>query len=265
MTSSKPSFKRNKQRIFLVHYDPGKKLFHVMVKLSDAPGSYSHVLDTLRSKLNLIGTTTYSLSDGSAMFSGFAEGLSPSQTPDEVRALILGSKAAMEAEVKEGREGLLIDTFHTGFAIDGDSYMLLRTAGLAHVFDRVSKILGSGGEALLYEEGMALGQWDVEAYVRKLGVERVRAQIGALNRILSAQGWGDVKGEDGPGEHEITMNVGECFECSGEGTARKVCSFMRGYFAGAAEAVFGNAYDSKETKCKRTGGDHCEFRLTRRK
>ena len=252
----------NKQRVFLTVYAPGKKLFHVMVKLRDAPGSYSLILDTLRSKINLIGTSTYSLSDGTAMFSGFAEALSPAQTPDEIQALVMSSKAALEAEVREGRDGLLVDTFHNGFVVDGDSYMLLRAAGLAHVFERVSKILGSGGEALLYEEGFALAQWDIERNLKKLGTERLRAQIGALNRMLSAQGWGDVKGEYGRSEAEITMSVKDCFECSGETTSRKACNFVRGYFAGAAAAAYGAEYDCKETKCKTKGSEVCEFTLT---
>jgi predicted hydrocarbon binding protein len=257
--------KSNKQRIFPVHFDKGKTLFHVIVKLSDAPGSYSSVLDLLRTKLNLIGTTTYTLSDGTAMFSGFAEALSPGLTGDEIRELILGSKAAFEVEVKEGRDGLLVDTFHTGFTVDSDEFMLLRTGGMVHMFNRISKILGSGGEALLYDEGLAMGRWYVGTLIRKLGIERVKAQVGALNRFMAAQGWGEVSGEVGPGRGEFTMESVDCFECSGEGAPRKGCNFMRGYFAGAAKEIYGADYECVETACVLKGKDHCKFHLIPKK
>jgi len=251
-----------KHRIFPLHYDPSKKLFHIVVKLSDAPGSYSSVLDILRTRVNLIGTSTYTLSDGTAIFSGFSEALSARETGEGIRKLILGSKAAIEATVHEGSQGLLLDTFHDGFAVDSEAYVLLRRGDLTHMFDRVSRILGSGGDALLYEEGRAMSQWNVESLAKKFGIERFREKGSILYRMMSTQGWGDVEGKLGPGKGEFTMVVSDGSECSGEGTPRKECSFMRGYFAGSAYSIYGREFDVKETKCGFKGGKACEFRLT---
>jgi len=254
-----------KHRIFPVHFAPGKKLFHIVVKLSDAPGSYSSVLDLLRTKVNLIGTSTYALDDGTAMFSGFSEALSPTTTSKELRDLILRSKAAIEASVAEGVDGLLVDTFHTGFQVGNEDYILQTREGVAHMFDHVAKILGSGGEALLYEEGMAVSQWNAEAMVKLLGVDRVRAQIGKLNKFMTAQGWGVIDLKEGTRKGEFTVDVTDCFECSGKGTSRPGCSFMRGYLTGAAVVIYGHEYDSRETKCVLKGAKICQFSLVPRK
>jgi predicted hydrocarbon binding protein len=253
---------RGKHRVFPVHYDPGKKLFHVVVKLSDAPGSYRSVLDLLSSRVNLIGTSTYTLSDGTAMFSGFAEALSPKETAERIKKLILGSKVAIEAEVHEGSQGLLIDTFHNGFVVDTEAYVLLRKGDLAHMFDRVSRILGSGGDTLLYEEGRAMSHWNVESLAKKFGIKRFREEGNVLYRFMSAQGWGEVNGKPGPEKGEFTMTVKDCFECSGEGAPRRECSFMRGYFAGSANAIYGREFEVRETKCGFKGEKFCEFRIT---
>ena len=251
-----------KKKIFPVHFAPGKKLFHVVVTLSDAPGSYSSILDLVRTRVNLIGTSTYTRSDGTAVFSGFAEALSPKATGKELEKLIMSSKAAISATVYEGKDGILVDTFHTGFVVGDEEYILMRKEGLVHVFDRVSKMLGSGGDALLFEEGIAMGSRNAEKMINTVGAERVRAQVGILNRFLAAQGWGIIEAKEGPGAGGFTVRVVDCFECSPGGSSRRGCNFMRGYLAGGAKATFGRDYESSETKCVLKGADACEFRLT---
>jgi predicted hydrocarbon binding protein len=253
-----------KKKIFPVHYAPGKKLFHIVVTLSDAPGSYSSILDLVRTKVNLIGTSTYTRSDGTAIFSGFSEALSPSLTAKELKRLISGSKAAIATTVYEGDDGLLVDTFHTGFVVGDEEYILMRRDGLVRVFDRVSKMLGSGGDALLFEEGMAMGLRNAEMMIESVGAKRVRAQMKVLNRFLAAQGWGQIEARAGPGKEGFTVRVVDCFECSADGSSRRGCNFMRGYLAGGAKATFGREYESKETKCRLKGAEACEFVLTPR-
>jgi len=250
-----------KKKIFPVHYAPGKKLFHIIVTLSDAPGSYSSILDLVRKKVNLIGTSTYTRNDGTAIFSGFSEALAPTLTPKELEKLIMSSKAAISAQVSEGKDGILVDTFHTGFVVGDEEYILMRRDGLVHVFDRVSKMLGSGGDALLFEEGVAMGMRNAEMMIKNVGAQRVRDQTMVLNRFLAAQGWGILEARGGPGKDGFTVKVVDCFECSTNGSSRKGCNFMRGYLAGGAKATFGREFDATEAKCRLRGADACEFQL----
>lgn len=251
-----------KRIIFPIHFAPGKKLFHIVVKLSDAPGSYSAILNLLGPKVNLIGTTTYSLSDGTAIFSGFSESLSPKETAQGLTRLIKASKAAIEVMVAEGSDGLLIDTFHTGIEVGGNEFMLMRRLGVSLMFDHVSKLLGSGGEALLYEEGRSLSIVNVENMIKLVGLERVRTNSAELSHFLTAQGWGSPEVKGSPSEGSFLIRLNDCFECSAEVTYRKGCNFMRGYFAGSMEATMGGYVDSKEVKCTMKGAPSCEFSVT---
>jgi predicted hydrocarbon binding protein len=232
-----------------------------VVKLSDAPGSYSAILNLLGPAVNLVGTTTYTLSDGTAMFSGFAEALSKRETPEGLERLILSSKAAMTAQVKEGIDGILVDTFHSGLEVSGDEYLLMRKEGMAHMFDQVVKMLGSGGESLLYNEGKSLAEQNSGRMVQLLGVEKVRERSEYLASFLTAQGWGDITMKQGSRSGELVVTVKDCFESAGKVRFRKGCNFLRGYFEESAKITLGKEMTSVETACVIKGAVACEFRF----
>jgi predicted hydrocarbon binding protein len=107
-----------------------------------------------------------------------------------------------------------------------------------------------------------MGLRNAEMMIKNVGANRVRAQMGVLNRFLAAQGWGEIEAERGPGKDSFTVRVDDCFECSAHASSRRGCNFMRGYLAGGAKATFGKDYESRETKCCLSGADACEFVLT---
>ncbi len=180
------------------YFAPGKKLFQIVVKITDEPGSLGRVLNLLGTKVNLVGMTSYAMPGNAAVVSGFAEVPSQEETAATLRSLIVSSGVALDVEVSEGRDGMLVDTFHTGLETGGEYLMLMRRRALTRMLDVVSKLLGSGGEVVLFQEGMAIGRANGEAFVRSLGAEKVRENIGYLSNNLAAQGWGRVVAEASP-------------------------------------------------------------------
>jgi predicted hydrocarbon binding protein len=257
------NIERMKSRLFPLYYAPGKKLFQLVVRLSDDPGSFRSILDTLSPRVNLIGTMTYTLSDGTAMFSGFSRALSQKETAEALRTLILSSKSAKDAWVNEGREGLLLDTFHKGMEVGGEGYMLFRRRGQAQMFDSVVKMLGSGGEALLYEEGLTLGGDNAKVMANLLGAEKTERDWEYLSSFFAARGWAEVEMKRGTGDVFSKVKIGDCFECADGTSNRKGCNFFRGYLAGIGQVVFGTELRSIETRCRLKGADYCEFTLTK--
>lgn len=248
-----------RKREFPHYYAPGRLLFHVIIKISDSPGSLGNVISLLSSRVNLVGVTTYTLEDGSAMVSAFTEALSRDETSESLRELVLSSRAVRDADVKEGKDGILVDTFHVGMETDKEDVMLIRRTALNSMFGRVHSILGTGGETLLYEEGVALGKSDGEGFVKLLGPEKVRERITYLRGNLAAQGWGKVKvaGGDGDGSSHITIE--DCFECAHGGQTRTGCHFFRGYIVGNRLATLGQECVAVELKCSLKGDRFCEF------
>lgn len=250
------------KRDFPTYFAKGKKLFHIIVHMSDAPGSLVAILDLLRQNVNLIGISTYTLNDGSAMLSAFAEALTPKETPAVLQQLLGQSKATLESEVREGHDGLLVDTFHTGLNVGGEDYFLARRDGVSEMFNHIVKIFGSGGEVLLFEEGKALGRENARKRVSELGVERVREEGSYLAKALAAQGWGNSETLKGRKTGEIVLEVTDCFECCGGPSGRKGCHFYRGFLEGSAEITSKVPVKSEEIQCTFKGAKACVFRLT---
>ncbi|MDE1852661.1 MAG: hypothetical protein KGI38_02805 [Thaumarchaeota archaeon] len=249
-------------RNFPIHYAKGRKLFHIIVHMSDAPGSMSAILDGLGKRVNFIGMTSYSLSDGTAMLTAFAESLSPTETPERLKAVLVRLSANLEADVREGVDGLLVDTFHTGIRVGDDDYILMRREGLARVYDYIVKIFGTGGEVLLYEQGKALGKDNAQRRVKELGVENVVSDSSYLGRALTAQGWGVVESTTKPESKEVRITVADCFECSGAERVRKGCDFYRGFWEGSAEVTRGKQPVVKEIECRLRGSKACVFQIS---
>ena len=251
---------RTKRREFPYVYLPGEKLFHLVVGLEDVPGALGEVLDLLRAHVNLLGSISYSLGNGKAVWSGFGRAVSNSENAVSLEKLLLSSKVARECEVKESNEGLLVDSFHSGIETEmGESLILLSREGLSHMFGQVARQFGSGGEVLLYTQGHSLGEESARTFVRLLGAANAAKMVGDLRPILSASGWGIPTrvSESPPGTYTLRMD--DCFECSHGKEATKSCSFLRGYLEGSASAILGRPSSCQETRCRRSGDKHCEF------
>ena len=245
-----------------MYYSKGANVFHIIIRISDAPGSFGRVLDLLGSKVNLVGTSTYTLGDGSAMVSAFAEALSKNETAAGIKKLLAASSVVVESEVRQGKDGLLVDTFHTGLEALREDYMLLRRWGMGSVFDHIVKIFGTGGEVLLYEEGAAMARGNLERTTAALSPQILAEYPSYLMNFLSAQGWGQFKLEQKRDKSVITVT--DCFECAKGSEVRKKCDFVRGYLEGTASAAGGVPTQVEELQCTLKGGRACVFQVSRR-
>jgi predicted hydrocarbon binding protein len=262
----KPSAKAHqplslKKVVFPFHYAPGKQLFQVIARISDKPGSLAALLNYLSMKLNLIGITTYALPDDTAMVVGFASSNSGKEKGDDLVEEIMKSKTVIHAEVREGNDGLLVDTFHTGSVVGDQNFLLLRRDSLSRVFEEVVKIFGSGGDALLYKEGQEMGREDAKNFIRIFGTEHIAEQAPYLTSILTAEGFGVFEPDVSNKEALYGIKVSECFECAENRGFRRACNFLRGYLQAAGVIALGVELEAKETRCILRGDEECEFVL----
>jgi predicted hydrocarbon binding protein len=250
------------QRTFFYFYDGKVKTFQIIVMMKDVPGALNSVLERLRDRVNLISSFSYSLEDGTAIWSGFGKALSTSETAEGLRQFLTGLKTVQDAEVSASNKGLLIDSFHVGLVDSmGVPRMVLSTPALRRVFSDVVQMFGSGGATLLFEEGLSMGK-DNASFVKKLvgpGIARAKAQ--ELLGMYAAMGWGvHVPREWKPGE-KFTLKIDGCFECGGEKGSRASCDFQRGHLVGLLSSFYDVALDCAETKCYARGDPTCEFEL----
>jgi predicted hydrocarbon binding protein len=247
-----------------VYYSPRVKSFHVVVRLKDVPGALSSVLGLLRNHLDLIGSTSYNLEDGGAIWSGFGKSLSKDETEGKLRKLVKRSPKVLECEVKGSDHGLLIDSFHSGIEVAPDRpAVVFPLAGVSRIYDHLARILGSEGETILFEEGSALGKSSGQYLNTMLGHGRLDWKVKALLGTYSIIGWGSASLEVEKSGARYRVRIRDCMECFGVGKNRQECNLVRGCLTSAVSTLSGSEFKSEETKCRFRGHPFCEFLLSR--
>jgi predicted hydrocarbon binding protein len=250
---------RRRKVEFPFHYAPEGRYVQVVARLSDEPGALASLLGLLGGRLNLVGTQSYSIEDGSAMFSGYGKILDDSSAHD-IEELSSLSHSVQACRVWESNNGLLVDRFHIGLqTASGEAFLMLPVTALASTFEELVRTFGSGGETILYSQGMdyAKVRWNV--YKKILG-PHPETRIDDLAAIFGSLGWGitTVRFESG----KLKYVTRDCFECSVKTSYSRRCSFLRGMAVGIGQNVFGEELICEETRCRQKGGDVCEFVLS---
>jgi len=262
MDEAEDGLKRTRRVEFPFHFSPGKKLVHVVAKISDEPGTLARLTTALGNKVNLVGVSSYMLGDGTAIFSGIAEVIDQLDGDKEIQEITAATKGVIDCRVWQSKNGLLVDQFHTGIESGmGEPFIMFSTAGLSETFSNVVKVFGSGGETLLYLQGRDFAMARFGVYKELLG-PNPWDRLNEAAHIYEVLGYGAVTITRENGGKSIGMSVRNCFECSGARTKSRSCSFMRGIAVGSFTAVLGVEYKGEETKCRLRGARVCEFVLT---
>jgi len=256
--------KPTKKEALGLYFTPRVKSFHVVVRLKDVPGSLSSVLGLLRDRVNLVGSISYSLENEGAIWSGFGTSLSKGETEGKLKKSLERLPLVLECEVKGSDNGLLIDSFHSGLEVAPDRpAVVLPIVGVSRIYDHLARILGSGGETLLFEEGSALGKSSGQYLNTKLGQDRLDWKVEALLGTYRVIGWGvaSVKVEKPRTRYRVSIH--DCMECAGMGKDRKGCNLVRGCLTGAVSTLSNDKFNCEETKCRFRGDPFCEFLLSK--
>jgi len=240
-------------------FSPDKRLLHVVVKMKDTPRAFAEVLQLLGSRVNLIESVAYSVNDG-AIFSGFAEALFPTESPGELREFISKCPVVLDCVVTGSSNGVLVDTFHKGLETSsGDALVMFRRRGLVRMFDEIAKLSGKEWEAVLFNEGVAVGESDGSELLQTWKPGFMAGGFAILVSLFSAFGWGDATPMDRSGPRKVRIRMDDCFECSPARKENRSCLFVQGFFVGSARTLLGREVKCEEPVCRFRGDDHCEF------
>jgi len=249
---------RCRKRDFPFYYSPATKTVHVVAKLRDSPGALASLLNNLGTRLNLIGTTSYSIEGGCAIFSCFGQALFDSDTAKSIQKVASRSPHVLACQVRGSEDGLLVDQFHQGIQSEkGESYIMMHRDGLASMFIAVRRALGSGGDMLLYMQGKSYGYSRVEACGSALGPNPV-TRLQELAHIYEALGFGASLVTLQP-NGTVKLILSDDLECSASDGWGQSCCFARGLVEGSIGAALGKEMTAEETKCRLRGDSDCEF------
>jgi predicted hydrocarbon binding protein len=233
----------------------------VVAWLSDEPGTLASLLSALKSQVNLVSTSSYSLGENSAIFSGFGQVLSESVTAQALQGMTAELPNVSGCQVWESREGLLVDRFHTGFQAGvGEPYLILPARALSDTFEGIVRTFGSGGLTILYEQGRDYGKSRSTVY-KMMMREHPERRLDDLTAIVGALGYGKSTATLEPSGKAMTLTSIECFECSTATRTGRTCMFQLGMAVGLFGALFNKDLVGEETLCRQKGNEHCEFVL----
>jgi predicted hydrocarbon binding protein len=196
-----------------------------------------------------------------AIFSGFGEVLSKSVTAQALQGMMAKLPNVSGCQVWESREGLLVDRFHTGFQAGvGEPYLILPARALSETFEGIVRTFGSGGQTILYEQGLDYGRSRSGIY-KKMIRKHPERRLDDLTSIVGALGYGKSTATLEPSGKAMTLTSIECFECSTPTRTGRTCKFLQGMAVGIFSALFGKELVGEETLCRQKGNEHCEFVL----
>ena len=248
--------------VFPFHYSADERMVHVLARLSDEPGTLASLLSILGSKVNLVGTSSYSTSDGDAIFSGFGKILSDSDDAQSIQRFAATAPSVLSCQVWEDKEGLLVDRYHTGFQAGfGEPYLMFPLKGLSETFERIGETFGSGGQTILYTYGLDYGTARAPLYKSIMG-EHPERRLDELTAIVGAVGYAASIATFESSGRVLKLTARECFECSTPTATGRRCAFLRGMAVGIFSTLFNKELACEETKCRQKGNEECEFVLS---
>lgn len=257
----KPSRPLHRHLIFPFHYAPGEKTVFVVASIPDTPGTLAALLNVLSKRVNLVGTSSYSLGRNVAIFSGYGKVLSKGITAQTLQEEIGKSAKVRSCQVWMSNRGLIVDRFHMGFQTGvGEPYVVFPAKGLSDTFEGIVRTFGTGGETLLYNLGLDYAEARAASYKRMMGLHP-ESRVDELAAIVTALGYGASTATFEPGYQALRLTSKECFECSSGSVCRRKCSFLRGMAVGIFGPLFDVEMTGEETKCRNAGSDYCEFVL----
>ena len=251
------------KEVLIGRIESGRRLAQVVVKMKDEVGAMASV-STLAASLGVDTrqSSTHSLDDGTAIYNAFVVLKNSDVSLVRLVDRLEKSPFVLQAQAFEGHDGVVVDQVSFPVNWQGRRVIVLSQPATAKMFEAIRSILGTGGEVVLYQQGLRYGRDFAEHFVSKVGRDYLARNYDYGLAVLAATGWGipELNGskDDFP---NITVKLTSCLECDGIRHDWVVCSFMRGFLSGLFGTIAGHNVHCEETQCKAKGHSHCQFVL----
>ena len=247
------------------HYSPGKKVFLVSIDFKNTPGTLQAITSALSKggvKM-LSGFTAMREGSDDASWGFFAE-TNLDLRARQLKEVLDKTSGVSKIHVIEGTGGLVVDTVHFPLKLNsGETMILMRKEVFGDMFKRLGEMFGSGGEAIVFEEGEATGENDARRLVEIFGAEGAMGSTPELAMLYLTLGWGRPElVRFNPVPFGATIRLYDSFECSGQKSTKANSQFIRGHMTGLINVLFGKRVKNVETKCLALGDECCEFVLS---
>jgi predicted hydrocarbon binding protein len=250
----------------VLEYLPGENVVMGVVELKDVVGALADAVTVVaKMGLNLSFSKTFKLSGDKVAIWSFMGIAGPHADAESIEKALRGSPKVVSCEIQSSDRGLISNDLQFPLLIAEERRgILLSPRSLVSMFSRVTKLLGSGGKTLLYEEGEMVGRDWAMTIQQLVSKERARELEPMALGVFSAMGWGKLQVlERDPASPWLVVSLEENFEAVGVNAAGPNCQFSRGMIAGGFSVLVGQVLPCVEAKCIAAGDDACVFVLGR--
>ncbi len=194
--------------------------------------------------------------------------------PEEIGPMFL----EMERKVADYFNEIRLDPASGEITIDGERYILLRSASMSYDFidfikerynDKSPREALEIGHNFLYDNAKVIGKRDAIAFHKKLNLEDPIHKLSAGPVHFAFTGWANVEifPESNPvanKDYFLKFIHHNSFEAQSwlkknEKSELSACTMNCGYSAGWCEESFGIPLTTVEIECEAQGADHCTF------
>ncbi|MHB1435126.1 MAG: V4R domain-containing protein [Thermoplasmata archaeon] len=265
MSAAHPANGTENKQVAVYFRRPGREAIHITFVIGQAPGTLMRVLQVLPTPaVNMLHIQVSHRWDGEEAVGHIYAETDGTVTAPALEMLLSKVPCVKKVRVETGKGDLLVDSSYPLRIAQGPGAMLLVRKNMAQMLDEIRAMMGTGGSALLYEQGVRYGEAAWVADLKMVGAENARTHLPYVLQIYSALGWGRLEVAESDlvsGRARVLVHDG--FECASRSSPTPYSQFLRGHLAGYFSVMINAPVSCKEVRCLARGDPVCEFELAR--
>lgn len=249
-------------------YLPNTKYFLLNLEIRNRMGDLAAVSSLLaEGKFDILNGSFFRGDNGAPGFwQVYVLPLKPATTSDELGKLLTACPDVLSFEIKESKDGFLVDSLTFPIKLSsGQRAMIIRNEIWNSMLQKTREKFSSGGDVIIYDQGVTAGRVSGKDLVRELGREKISRQLDQVVAWYQSLGWGKASVLSfRPSPLNLVIRMSESAECYGQKSPKPTGHFVRGHIIGVIEEIFAIEARCIETSCLAMGNDCCQFVIDQR-
>lgn len=247
---------RNPFLMVLGERRPGYKYYEIALSIRNEVGVLNSIIAKLvETQVNIL-TGLHTLIGEKGEWFSFIE-VPESASIEQALGKISDMDVVLNVKYTEIKKTDYFDKFLFPLYVYNDRIMILTAATFHALKKAITDVLKSGGEAIIYLQGLLAGSQIYDHFPKEL--TSIEDKLLYTENLFRAFGWGlakfhalDPKAKIGTIRIENSLEATESMEIK--------CHFTRGYLTGLLRKIFqDDSVKIKEVMCRATGEPRCEY------
>jgi predicted hydrocarbon binding protein len=257
------------KQLFVSDFKPDGKLAQFMIEMGNVVGAMQEQAQTVAKHgvRILSGFHDAPTVAERGTWSFFADFTGANIEPEVLATELRSLRSVLKVRCQSTADGLIVDNMHFPRVLGTERAIIVRSAVLASMIDRINSIFGSESKSahvVLHQVGEAGGLAEFEFAKAVTGADFIKKNVSRTFNLYTALGYGITNLTAIDFERKAAeMHVRDSFECkrSSDPSGAPQSHFIRGLIAGWFSQLFETKMDVIETQCVAKGNPACVFQV----